>query len=27
MYNMASHCSMCNLEVTDDGEALECNEC
>jgi len=27
MYNMASHCSMCNLEVTDDGEAVECDEC
>ena len=20
MYNVASHCSMCNLEVTDDGK-------
>jgi len=27
MYNMASHCSVCNLEVTDDGKALECDEC
>ena len=27
MYNMASYCSMCNIEVTDDGEALECDEC
>jgi len=26
MYNMASHCSMCNVEVTDDGEALGCDE-
>jgi len=24
MYNMASHCSVCNVEVTDDGKALEC---
>jgi len=27
MYNMASYCSVCNVEVTDDGEALECDEC
>jgi len=27
MYNMASYCSVCNIEVTDDGEALECDEC
>jgi len=26
MYNMASYCSMCNVEVTDDGEALECDK-
>jgi len=26
MYNMASYCSVCNVEVTDDGEALECDE-
>ena len=26
-YNMASYCSVCNPEVTDDGEALECDEC
>jgi len=25
--NMASHCSVCNLEVTDDGKAVECDEC
>ena len=27
MYNMASHCSMSNVEVTDDSEAIECDEC
>jgi len=27
MYNIASYCSVCNIEVTDDGEALECDEC
>jgi len=27
MYNMASYCSVCNIEVTDNGEALECDEC
>jgi len=27
MYNMASYCSVYNIEVTDDGEALECDEC
>jgi len=27
VYNMASYCSVCNVEVTDDGEALECDEC
>jgi len=27
MYNVANHCSVCNLEVTDDGKALECDEC
>ena len=27
MYNMASYCSVCNIEVTDDGETLECDEC
>jgi len=27
MYNMASYCSVCNVEVPDDGEALECDEC
>jgi len=27
MYNMASYCSVCNVKVTDDGEALECDEC
>jgi len=27
MYNMASYCSVCNIEVTDYGEALECEEC
>jgi len=26
MYNMASYCSVCNVEVTDDGAALECDE-
>jgi len=26
MYNMASYCSVCNVEVTDDSEALECDE-
>jgi len=25
-YNMASYCSVCNIEVTDVGEALECGE-
>jgi len=24
---MASYCSVCNVEVTDDGEALECDKC
>jgi len=27
MYNMASYCSVCNVEVTGDGEVLECDEC
>jgi len=27
MYNMASYCSVCNVEVTDDGEDLEYDEC
>ena len=27
MYNMPSNCRVCNIEVTDDGKALECNEC
>jgi len=27
MYNMASHCSMWSLEVTNDGKALQCDEC
>jgi len=26
VYNMASYCIVCNLEVTDDGKALECDE-
>ena len=24
MYNMASYCSECNIEVTDNNKALEC---
>jgi len=27
VYNMASYCSVCNVEITDDGEALECDDC
>jgi len=27
MYNMASYSSVCNIKVTDNGEALECDEC
>jgi len=26
MYNMASYCSVCNIEVIDDSEALECDK-
>ena len=26
VYNMASYYSVCNIEVTDDGKALECDE-
>jgi len=27
MYNVANYCSECNIELTDNGEALECDEC
>jgi len=27
MHNRVSYCSVCNIEVTDDGKALECDEC
>ena len=27
MYNMTSYCSVCKIEVTDDSEALGCDEC
>jgi len=27
MYNMACYCSVCNLEVTNEGKALQCDEC